>query len=532
MEYVTLYRKYRPQIFEDVSGQETTVAILRQALSQGKIANAYLFAGPKGTGKTTVARIFAKGLNCVNGPTDKPCMQCPNCISITKGTNIDVLEIDAASNRGIDEIRDLKEKVQYVAVSARYKVYIIDEAHMLTTQAFNALLKTLEEPPKNVVFILATTEPEKIPQTIISRCERFYFKPISIQDLVKRISFVCKSEGVNITQGAALMIARLGSGSFRNVLSLLDQAITMYGSEIDEEKLRVLFDIPEERIFSDFVNAIINKDQSILLKQINLMRDNGKDPKVFLSELLDYLQDLITARIVGLDSLAIKRDSELTDMMNDQSKRVSPKKLIELSNVLIDTLSKIKNFKEPYFPILLTSLNFITDEGVFGAPTSRKEIEASTQVQVNISEEKHVDETQEPQKENLINVEQGEIKIEKIAANWDKVLAVIKTKSISLVPMIERSTPVEIKDNILTLIPEKKFYVSMLRQKTNIDYIEQALQQVFGAKIFVSIIEPKEEKLFNKEDSMREAVEKPAVREALKLFDASVTDVNKLEEDK
>ncbi|MGB9695030.1 MAG: DNA polymerase III subunit gamma/tau [Caldisericaceae bacterium] len=530
MEYLALYRKYRPLTFEDVVGQEATVAILRQALKQGKIAHAYLFAGPKGTGKTTVARIFAKGLNCVNGPTDKPCMQCDSCLSITNGTNIDVLEIDAASNRGIDEIRDLKDKVQYVSVSARYKVYIIDEAHMLTNQAFNALLKTLEEPPKNVVFILATTEAEKIPQTIISRCERFYFKPISIQDLVERINLVCNSEGVKITDGAARIIARLASSSLRNALSLLDQAMTMYGSEINEENLEILFDTPEDRAFYDFVNAFIAKDQPSILKDIGSLEDNGKDAKVFLSGLLDYLQDLITARITGFDDIKNKRDSELVELMKEQSKRVSPKKLIELSSVLVDLLPKLRNFKEPYFPILLASLNFITDESSFAIPAAQVEVQTASDTKPKTIKAE-ASEASLPAETKVSEVS-GELTIEKISSNWDKVLAAVKPKSVVLFPMVAKSTPVEYKDKCVTLIPEKKFYVSMLRQENNLHIIEEALQQVFGTQISVSISEPMDEKLFNREEAMKEVIEKPVVKEVLKLFDGSVTDVNKIEEDK
>ena len=294
MNYIALYRKYRPQTFEEVVEQDTIVKILRQALKQNKIAHAYLFAGPKGSGKTTVARIFAKGLNCINGPTDAPCMKCKNCISITNGTNLDVLEIDAASNRGIDEIRDLKEKVYYVPVASKYKVYIIDEAHMLTMQAFNALLKTLEEPPSNVVFILATTEPDKIPSTIVSRCERFYFKPISAQGLFNKIKDVATQEKVEISDGAALLISKFSSGSLRNALSILDQAITMYGEKIDEDGIRSLLDVPNENIFTDYLYALLKNDTNAIINILNMVKEGGRDPKIFINELIDYIQDIIT----------------------------------------------------------------------------------------------------------------------------------------------------------------------------------------------------------------------------------------------
>ncbi len=527
MDYIALYRKYRPSTFGEVAGQETTVQILRQALKQAKIANAYLFAGPKGTGKTTVARIFAKGLNCINGPTDEPCMECKSCLSITNGNNLDVLEIDAASNRGIDEIRDLKDKVQYVAVSSKYKVYIIDEAHMLTPQAFNALLKTLEEPPKNVLFILATTEPEKIPATIISRCERFYFKPISIQDLIKKIIFVSESENVKVTQAASLLIARLSSGSLRNALSLLDQAITMYGSDINEESLRNLFDVPDERVFPNFVESVINKNQANLLQYINEMRDGGKDSKVFLNELLDYLQDIITARIAGTDFLLDKRDSELIDIIKEQAKFISPKKLIELSSVLIDTLNKIKNFREPYFPILLNLLNFIGEVEVASAPVAQKQAELS---KVSVQT---LTKLIEPAATLVTELKDtGELSIEKIKIMWNEILAVIKSKSISLYSMLLRATPVELKNSTLTLLPEKKFYLSLLRLTPNTDIVEQAIFQIVGSKFLVSFTEPNETTPFNKDEALREVSEKPEVKKVLKLFDGAVTDVAERKEEK
>jgi DNA polymerase III gamma/tau subunit len=262
------------------------------------------------------------------------------------------------------------------------------------------------------------------------------------------------------------------------------------------------------------------------------MHDSGKDAKVFLSDLLDYLQDLITARITGFDSLTMKRDSEMIELMKEQSKRISPKKIIELSTVLVETLAKLRNFKEPYFPILLVSLNFITDEGSSVPQPSQKEIEPVIEAQSKVIQEQPNPQGDTTKKESVVVAEQTELTIEKVMSSWDKVLAAIKPKSISLFAMVTRATPVEYKDKTLTLIPEKKFYVSMLRQESNLNFIEQALQQVFGTAISVSISEPKDEKLFNKEETIREVVEKPVVKEVLDLFDASVTDVNKIEEEK
>jgi len=220
---MALYRKYRPQTFEEVVGQSHVTEILTKALDNQKISHAYLFAGPKGSGKTSCARIFAKGLNCETGITSKPCNECESCKLINEGHSLDVIEIDAASNRGVDEIRELRERVKYRPAQSRYKVYIIDEAHMLTREAFNALLKTLEEPPEYVVFILATTDPQKIPPTVLSRCQRFRFKKLTSDEVFQILENVCKSEGFSYQREALELIAEVSDGAVRDALNLLEQ---------------------------------------------------------------------------------------------------------------------------------------------------------------------------------------------------------------------------------------------------------------------------------------------------------------------
>src|SRR5574344_812381 len=226
MAYVALYRAYRPQKFKDVVGQEHIIKTLQNAISMNKVAHAYLFCGPRGTGKTTLAKIMAKALNCEHGPSVEPCDECEICCGITKGSISDVIEIDAASNNGADDIRALRDGVKYLPAVGRYKVYIIDEVHMLSNAAFNALLKTLEEPPKHVIFILATTEPYKLPNTILSRCQRFDFQSISIADIIKRLKIVAAEENISITEDALYQIAASAEGGMRDALSLFDQSIS------------------------------------------------------------------------------------------------------------------------------------------------------------------------------------------------------------------------------------------------------------------------------------------------------------------
>jgi len=229
LEYLVLARKFRPQTFEDVAGQEHVVKTLRNSIGQGRVAHAFLFSGPRGVGKTSVARILAKSLNCEKGPTATPCNVCSNCREITNGSSLDVREIDGASNRGIDEIRELRENVKFAPAAAKYKIYIIDEVHMLTREAFNALLKTLEEPPSHVIFIFATTESHKVPATIISRCQCYDFRRISLKEIAANLGRVAAAEGIKISPSALLWIAEAGDGSMRDAQSIFDQVISYAG---------------------------------------------------------------------------------------------------------------------------------------------------------------------------------------------------------------------------------------------------------------------------------------------------------------
>ncbi len=528
MKYIALYRKYRPQLFEDVVEQQTVVRILQEALKQKKIAHAYLFAGPKGTGKTSIARIFAKGLNCEKGPTPTPCMKCTQCLTITNGTNLDVIEIDAASNRGIDEIRDLKEKVQYAPVSARYKVYIIDEAHMLTMQAFNALLKTLEEPPHNVVFILATTEPQKIPPTIISRCERFYFKPISLKGLTNKVKEVAEKEGVEITDGAALLIARFATGSLRNALSLLDQAITVF-NKIDENGIRELIGVPKDELLKNFLDTIIKKEPDSALSIVRDIEQSGKDGKIFVTEFLNYLQKLLDGKILGFSELMTGIDPSFVEFMKEQSKYVSTKKIVEISFEFANLLSNMHLFPDQFFPIKLAALRSMEFEEITGELTSQEEkptpyteshVENAKAVSTPISEKKKEDEA----------VSES-ISLDLIKSQWKNVLDEVKSKDKPLHAILERVSPVEVKDDIIVLLAEKKFYLSILKIEKNIKILSDAIFRVLGKHYRVKYIEPEPEKHIDmKENEIANVRKNEVVNKILTLFDGDIVDVR--EEDK
>ena len=298
--YQALYRKYRSQTFGQLVGQQVVATTLRQAVEQGKISHAYLFSGPRGTGKTSVAKIFAKAMNCPNQKDGEPCNDCYICQAITEGSLEDVIEIDAASNNGVDEIRDIRDKSTYAPSLAKHKVYIIDEVHMLSTGAFNALLKTLEEPTENVVFILATTELHKIPATILSRVQRFEFKSIKTQDIITHIEWILEQEGIDFEQEGVQIIARRAEGGMRDALSILDQALSL------TQENRLTTDIAEEITGSislgaldAYVAALIAHDAVSALDNLNLIFDSGKNMARFVTDLLQYLRDLIIVKTGG-----------------------------------------------------------------------------------------------------------------------------------------------------------------------------------------------------------------------------------------
>ena len=297
MAYVALYRRWRPQNFDTLVGQQPVKQALTNALTSGRIAHAYLFAGPRGTGKTSTARILAKALNCDHGPTPNPCGECDNCRRIAEGSSMDVFEIDAASNRGIDEIKALRDQLAFTPVDCRYKVYIIDEVHMLTTEAFNALLKTLEEPPSHVIFILATTDPHKIPATIHSRCQRFDFRRVTVEEIVQHLAMVAQGSGLEADEDALRLIAIQSEGGMRDALSLLDQCGVM-AKKITAVTVREVLGIVGREALRALVEAIGHQDVPLALSQLAALMEQGKDVRQIVTELIEYLRALLLFKAV------------------------------------------------------------------------------------------------------------------------------------------------------------------------------------------------------------------------------------------
>lgn len=343
MDYEVLARKWRPQGFDEVVGQDHVTGTLKNALRSGRVAHAYLFVGSRGIGKTSVARIFAKALNCAEGPTEKPCGKCASCKEITAGSNLDVVEIDGASNRGIDEIRELRESVKYMP-SGRYKIYIIDEVHMLTTEAFNALLKTLEEPPAHVKFFFATTEPQKVPATILSRCQRFDFRRIPVKLIVDRLSEIAAAEGSEVDEKALLAVARAAEGGLRDAESALDQLISFCGASISESDVLSIFGLVSADILGELATAVIKGDVAGVIEIVEGFDKNGKDMQRIVLELLEHFRNLLIFMHIGSQTTPSEFDVPETQvgLLEEQAKLADPDRIMKITDILVETNDRLR----------------------------------------------------------------------------------------------------------------------------------------------------------------------------------------------
>lgn len=422
-----LYRKWRPQKFSELFGQDHIRTTLQNALSSHRITHAYLFSGPRGSGKTTTARLLAKSVNCQNFKDSEPCNKCSSCQEIQKGQNLDLIEIDAASNRGIEEIKDLREKIKFTPVKSKYKVYVIDESHMLTREAFNALLKTLEEPPAHVIFVLATTEVHKIPLTILSRCQSFDFRRLSISDLINRISYIAKKENLKIDEGAAKLIAQSASGSARDAESLLDLIISRGLSNIKKQDAEEILGKTETERIKELYEFLIKKDTASVLSILNQVSDGGKDLFQFSSNLIEFLREKL--------------------LLNPSNTLVSWIKL------LCQAQKEMKNTALVQLPLELAVVEMTTKD------TKEEGLNPDL---VKIGEEIKKSDS------------------EHLSLDWDKLVAEMKPENHSLCFILENCRPIEIKEDQVILGVDFKFHKDKLEEPKNRQKLETALKKITG----------------------------------------------------
>src|SRR5882724_2376173 len=347
MSYQVIARKWRPQTFKDLVGQEHVTGTLANAIKNDRVAHAYIFSGARGVGKTTAARILAKAMNCVNGPTAEPCGVCDSCKEIAAGNSLDVIEIDAASNRGIDQIRELREMVRYAPAASRRKVVILDEAHMLTGEASNALLKTLEEPPDRVIFVMATTQPEDLEDTIRSRSQHFHFRALTFNEIADRIKYIGKQENLTITDGAVAVIARMAEGSMRDALSLLEQARAYCGDNIPDKEVRELLGVVPEDALNELVEAIAAGSADRALGLVHTFQKEGRNLQHFCREAIRHMRNLLIARVCGADSDLLAATPDQRPALAKAAALFSEEDLTRFFNILLQTDDDLRRKPDP-----------------------------------------------------------------------------------------------------------------------------------------------------------------------------------------
>jgi len=523
MSYIVIARKWRPQKFDDVVGQEHITKSLQNSVLSGKLAQAYLFVGPRGVGKTSCARILAKSLNCKDAPTITPCGECPACREISEGRSLDVIEIDGASNRGIDEIRMLRENVKFSAISGKYKIYIIDEVHMLTQEAFNALLKTLEEPPEHVKFIFATTQPTKILPTILSRCQKFEFGRIPVLKIIAKLEEIAREEKISIDKEVLFDIAKISDGSMRDAESIMDQLAAFSKNKIKPEDVVSVMGLIEQESYFEFIEAIKNRDAQFCIDFISKLSTRGKNIAKFLEGLLWHLRNIMLSKVMktNLDEL-LDLPKEVTEKVLQQSKNLPMQELVNIFTEVIhtqDMAKKISSYRIPLevMVIKLTQKEETPDKpqkdsfvgsaakvvankiklnnsgAIFAAPKPKdKAAQENIPEQASAPEEKSLPQDNPPPapagvqpKEENTAVASVKIDFDTLAKGWPKLVDAVSEQKMSVGTYLKDARPVELKEGVLTIGFSKRalFYKEAVEQRHNQKLITDRINDLFDTMI-------------------------------------------------
>ncbi|NVL90943.1 MAG: DNA polymerase III subunit gamma/tau [Desulfobacterales bacterium] len=540
MSYLVLARRYRPQTFEEVVGQAHVTQTLKNAIQADRVAHALLFAGPRGTGKTSVARILAKAINCKEGPAPTPCNACASCREITDSIAVDVFEIDGASNRGIDEIRELRENIKYMPGHSRYKIYIIDEVHMLTPPAFNALLKTLEEPPAHVLFIFATTEAHKIPVTILSRCQRYDFKRIGIAKILEHLKDICQKTSFEISEESLRLLAGEADGSMRDALSLLDQIMTYSEGAVTDDQVLDILGAVDRKVIFELSSALLAHDAVKPLNLLDEVYNHGHDLKRLLMQIAEHFRHLIIIKMGhGAGPLIDVPAQELT-LMEQQVEKASLESLNQVFTTLLQAETGIRLSPQPKLAMEMLFIKLAQLKPVVSFDEIIKKLdhlakEANTGYRTEVKEARQGLQPETPRtQKRTIESEQQPASSENLAQIWQQLIVAFRESCPTLVPNLEKATLTRIdKDSLELTVIGNSFYTVRLRDKKSMAELERVCDQFFNRKMKIKIVESRKgasKKGRHKESDRerrlkKEALDHPLVTDTLDVFKGRVVDV-------